>query len=401
MTRSWKSLTTNAKKVCMADFFWNLGRTFPHAILTVFLMGQGCTLTQLAVLQSIYMVVAMLTEFPSGVWADMFSRRLIYLLSLAVLFLSYLLIGFFSRNFTVLCVSYALYGLSVSLKSGTLEAEVILELSQSEEPIKEYSIISSYLLSISSIMGGLIGSLLYPYLHGNIYVISLVLFSIAFFFALSCSFGGKGAVSHSGGHTLCKEIAEGLSIIRGSKILRCILGLLAVSMLFIQPFFQYWQVLYQDINVLEQCFGVLYILFQLCNMIGTAVYGKLKITPSRSIGVLAAIPLIYGAMSLFPWGALVALPLSVIAFYVYGMHLDVLQKQYAPSRHISGFLSLSGTIQNIASIASLFIMAGCINRIGIQWAYFLVFALFAFGAGILQYQLNGIFAQESKKAQER
>lgn len=397
MIRSWKSLTRNAKKVCMADFFWNLGRTFPHAILTIFLMRQGCTLTQLAVLQSIYMVVAMLTEFPSGIWADVFSRKLIYLLSLVVLFLSYLSIGFFSNNFTVLCVSYALYGLSVSLKSGTLEAEVILELSQSEEHIKEYSIISSYLLSISSIMGGLIGSFLYPYLYENIYIISLFLFSTAFFFALSCSFGGKRAVSQSGRHSLYKEIVEGLSIIRDSKALRYILGLLAVSMLFTQPFFQYWQVLYQNSNVPEQYFGLIYILFQLCSVIGTAIYGRLKVRNQQSIVILAIIPVIYGMISLFPWVSLVALPLSVITFYVYGMHLDVLQKQHAPPRHISSFLSLSGTIQNIASIASLFIMASCINKIGIKWAYFIVFILFALSAGILQLLLNGIIAQDIER----
>jgi len=190
-------------------------------------------------------------------------------------------------------------------------------------PFKEYSIISSYLLSISSIMGGLIGSFLYPYLYENIYIISLFLFSTAFFFALSCSFGGKRAVSQSGRHSLYKEIVEGLSIIRDSKALRYILGLLAVSMLFTQPFFQYWQVLYQNSNVPEQYFGLIYILFQLCY--------------------------------------------------------------------------LSGTIQNIASIASLFIMASCINKIGIKWAYFIVFILFALSAGILQLLLNGIIAQDIER----
>ena len=88
MIKEWKRLSNNAKKVCIADFFWNLGRTLPHAILTIFLLYNGCSLTQIAFLQSIFMVVAMLTEFPSGVLADVVSRKKVYLLSMITLFIS-------------------------------------------------------------------------------------------------------------------------------------------------------------------------------------------------------------------------------------------------------------------------------------------------------------------------
>ena len=68
MTKNIKYLTRNVKLVCAADFFWNLGRTFPHAILTIFLLEQGFDLVQIATLQSVFMIVAMVTEFPSGIW---------------------------------------------------------------------------------------------------------------------------------------------------------------------------------------------------------------------------------------------------------------------------------------------------------------------------------------------
>ena len=61
MTKNIKYLTRNAKLVCAADFFWNLGRTFPHAILTIFLLEQGFDLVQIATLQSVFMIVAMVT----------------------------------------------------------------------------------------------------------------------------------------------------------------------------------------------------------------------------------------------------------------------------------------------------------------------------------------------------
>ena len=54
MTKNIKYLTRNAKLVCAADFFWNLGRNFPHAILTIFLLEQGFDLVRIATLQSVF-----------------------------------------------------------------------------------------------------------------------------------------------------------------------------------------------------------------------------------------------------------------------------------------------------------------------------------------------------------
>lgn len=97
------------------------------------------------------MIVAMVTEFPSGIWADLFGRKQIYMAAVVTLFCSYLLIGFFSDHFIVILFAYVLYGLSVALKSGTLEAEVVLEFEKEQRDIKAYSVASSYVMSISSI----------------------------------------------------------------------------------------------------------------------------------------------------------------------------------------------------------------------------------------------------------
>lgn len=388
MIRDWRLLTSNAKKVCIADFFWNLGRTLPHAILTIFLIYQGCTLTKIAVLQSIFMIVATLTEFPSGVLSDIFSRKNVYLLSLVALFISYLLIGFYSHNFIILCVAYVLYGLSVSLKSGTLEAEVILELSNAQKSIKEYSVLSSYVMSVSSIVGGLIGSILYSWINQKIYIISLSLFILSFISAILCSFSKSEREKKEERITLIQEVSKGFSIIKKSQILKYILCLFATSTLFIQPFFQYWQVLYQGNNVPNQYFGMIYVMFQICNIIGTAMYRRIKIERFAIIIILLIIPIVYGIGILFEGGVLFSLPLSVVIFFIYNMHLNVIQKQFAPKEHISGFFSLVGTIENVISIGSLFIMAKCTNIIGVKLAYLVLFVMFSILTVILQEKLE-------------
>lgn len=364
------------KKVCLADFFWNLGRTLPHAILTVFLLYQGSSLTQIALLQSIYMVVVMFTEFPSGVWADRFSRKKIYLLSLIILLLAYLLIGFYSTNYIILCIAYALYGLSVSLKSGTLEADAVLELTEQQKPIKEFSVILSYVTNVSSIIGGLCGSFLYSFFLNKIYFVSIILFAISFIIALSCGFVKEER--NAGALSLKSELKDGYEIIKESDILKYILLLFGIMTLFLQPFYQYWQVLYDENNVPEAYFGIIYVIFQLCGIIGTYIYKHCFNNKKFNAGIiLIIIPLVYALGLLIPNGTTISLILAVIVFNIYSIHIDVVQKENAPAEHISSFFSLAGTVDNIFSIISLFIMAFLTESIGVEQAYLVEFALFA------------------------
>lgn len=380
MTKEWKSLTPNAKKVCVSDFFWNLGRTFPHAILTVFLLKQGYSLSQIATLQTIFMIVAMITEFPSGVVADLMQRKKVYLFSLATLILSYLLIFIFSDNFAVLCISYVLYGFSVSLKSGTLDADVTLELREKNIPIESYSIITSYFISTSSILGGLVGAFLYEYVKQSIYFIAIVIIFIAVLVSMTCHFSvttreRKQDEKHV--DLLVNELKEGYSAVKSNNILKCLIFIFAVSMLFVQPFLQYWQVLYDDNGIPEVYFGVIYLFFQLCNIVSTILFKYIKLDEKKIIINLMLIPVIYGVLCLTKYGPLVGLPIVVILFYMYDLYLEVALKKYAPKETISGFISLIGTIQNFASIGSLYVMVLFINIWGIKFAYLYVFLLFS------------------------
>jgi homoserine acetyltransferase len=72
-------------------------------------------------------MVAHITYLSDEAMEIKFGRKQIYMAAVVTLFCSYLLIGFFSDHFIVILFAYVLYGLSVALKSGTLEAEVVLE----------------------------------------------------------------------------------------------------------------------------------------------------------------------------------------------------------------------------------------------------------------------------------
>ena len=73
---------------------------------------------------------------------------------------------------------------------------MVLEFEKEQRDIKAYSVASSYVMSISSIAGGLLGSLFYEKMHSYMYAISLMLFVLAFLMAALCVFsqtsGQKG-----------------------------------------------------------------------------------------------------------------------------------------------------------------------------------------------------------------
>lgn len=199
-------------------------------------------------------------------------------------------------------------------------------------------------------IGGLFGSLLYGYIQRKIYIISLVFFFISFVSGSLCYFNVLKKEEKMEDKTLYSEVKKGLTIIKRSDVLKFLLYLFAASSLFIQPFFQYWQVLYQSNNIPEKYFGIVYVLFQVCHMIGTAIYKKIEFKRFTSIIILMLIPTTYAILTLFKWGTLVALPLAAVLFFIYSMHLNVLQKQNAPKEFISSFFSATGTIENIFSI---------------------------------------------------
>ena len=397
MIKIFKNLTKKAKLVCLADFFWNFGRTIPHAFLTVFLLTRGHSLVQIAVFQSVYMFTVMFTEFPSGVWADRHSRKNLYIISIFLLFISYSLICLFSSNFYVMVISYILYGLSVSIKSGTLDADVVLEYHNLNLDVKDYSVVSSLVMSISSLCGGLIGSFLYTGFNNLVYLFSLMFFIISFLIAFLIS---KETVSHDNlkyikdyvesgeksSASLFLELKKGFQILKKSKSLLIILCLFATSTFFIQPFYQYWQVLYSQ-RMDAKFFGFLYIAFQGCNILGTAIYKHMKFNISFFLILIFILGII---ASIFTESLYFSLPVAVVLFYTFYQHMDVLQKREVPKKYISTFFSLTGTVENIFSIISLFLMASLIEITSVTFLFGILFSVFAGMSIILIYIHNKI-----------
>ena len=102
----------------------SLTKALPHSILTLILFEKGLTIANIAVVQAMYSLAILLFEVPSGLWADLYSRKQLYILSNIMLLIMCLLI-YYSHNYYLICFIWFLYGVSESINSGTIEATII------------------------------------------------------------------------------------------------------------------------------------------------------------------------------------------------------------------------------------------------------------------------------------
>ena len=84
-----------------------------------------------------------------------------------------------------------------------------------------------------------------------------------------------------------------LKFIFSSKITLNFVLLLFITTIFLQSFYQYWQVLYKSRGIPIKYFGMLYIMFQCCNIIGSFLFKNIKINKISITIILLLMPIIY------------------------------------------------------------------------------------------------------------
>ena len=74
-----KQLHKNIKIFYLATTLTTLAASLPHAVLTVLLFAKGLSLTQIMLIQATYSLVILVSEYPSGLLADLYSKKVLFL----------------------------------------------------------------------------------------------------------------------------------------------------------------------------------------------------------------------------------------------------------------------------------------------------------------------------------
>ena len=122
-----KQLHKNIKIFYLATTLTTLAASLPHAVLTVLLFAvKACHLTQIMLVQATYSLVILVSEYPSGLLADLYSKS--PLLWAKVFLSGMFLLVWLGESFRTILLAWACYGLAMALESGTLDAQLINEL---------------------------------------------------------------------------------------------------------------------------------------------------------------------------------------------------------------------------------------------------------------------------------
>ena len=356
----------------------NFGRTIPHAILTIYLLEAGLTLAQIAYLQIIYMIAIMLFEIPSGYFSDRWSRKYMYIFSIIFLTLAYVLIYLGYSNLYLLMFAWFLYGLSAALNSGTMESELINQIKASNNDIKKLVIWNSYIASISSAVGAIMGSLLYINIGSEMYLITFICFIISLILALLFKVNVETKNNIQGNVTSKPFLKNTIVQLLKDRSTQEIIVAFTLISLFIQPYYQYWQVLFMDKGIPIAIFGIAFVVFQICNVLGAYIYGRINYNDKHSIYVLIVLTIltIITLLNDNPVVFLILFMAVLTLFYIYFQDLSVKLRERSSETNISTLNSLVGTFMNFSSIFVLAAFSVTIEYFSLYYNYIIYFTLF-------------------------
>lgn len=350
-----------------------LSYALPHAILTVLLLSKGISISQILLIQACYSVGIILSEFPSGLISDIWSRKSIYIIAKLFLLVMYLLV-WLSANFWVLAFAWFLYGISAALDSGTLDSEIIVTLKETGQTgIETFVSIDNRIQTFSLLLGSLLGSILYSIIGINIYLLSIVLVSIAigltiFFYRYSTqkSHSDKRVTVHS----LKQQVANSLSEIRHHATIRHLFIIDLISQIFFQTHFQLWQSFLLEKHLKENSFVIFYIIFQ---VISIFAYSTSLSSVSKMFETFNA-KIICGLLAMLPFAllsdnmGLVSLSYVTLVFVFYRLEYmsNAFFNKRVSAENISSLISFKSTVTRLFSMVLLIITSGVLTHVSVS-----------------------------------
>ena len=150
-------------------------------VLTLVLLEKGANLQTLPLLMAVYSLTVLLLELPSGILADMFGRKTVFLISCGSQLISFALL-LISYNLITLVSAIIFLGLGRAFSSGSLDATIIDQalVNGNEDCLPKVTsrlaVLEGAGLAAGSIAGGFAASAFGTY--GSIIIIRLILTAI-------------------------------------------------------------------------------------------------------------------------------------------------------------------------------------------------------------------------------
>ncbi|WP_101001417.1 HP1165 family MFS efflux transporter [Helicobacter pylori] len=333
-----------------ANFLLIIAQSLPHAILTPLLLSKGLSLSEILLVQTFFSFCVLVAEYPSGVLADLMSRKNLFLVSNAFLIASFSFVLFFD-SFILMLLAWGLYGLYSACSSGTIEASLITDIKENKKDLSKFLAKNNQITYLGMIIGSSLGSFLYLKVHAMLYIVGIFLIMLC---ALTIIFYFKekeGDFKSQKSLKLLKEQVKGsLKELKDNPKLKILLVGHLITPIFFMSHFQMWQAYFLKQGVKEQYLFMFYTAFQvisiLIHFLKASSYSQ-KIALSSLVVLLGVSPLLLSNIPYYFIGVYALM----VAFFTY--------MSYCLGYQFSKFVSKN----NISSLSSL--LSSCVRVVSV------------------------------------
>jgi len=238
---------------------------FVASVLVPYFQFRGLELSQILMLQSVFAIVSVLFELPSGYFSDKLGRK--KTLNIAYFALSVAVFIFYNgSSFAILAFAEVAFAFGYALVSGTVSALLYESLDELGEVNKYSKIFGSnnhkalITIAISSIVGGLVAHFIS--LSATV-VLTLIAFSISFILSLFLI-----EVKEINKRGVRDDIKEFKAIFTNKEIIK-IATFISMIFAFNQVAFWYYQPYFKAVGVELLYFGFIFASFQIVASIGS------------------------------------------------------------------------------------------------------------------------------------
>ncbi|MFP5983439.1 HP1165 family MFS efflux transporter [Helicobacter pylori] len=333
-----------------ANFLLIIAQSLPHAILTPLLLSKGLSLSEILLVQTFFSFCVLVAEYPSGVLADLMSRKNLFLVSNVFLIASFSLVLFFD-SFILMLLAWGLYGLYSACSSGTIEASLITDIKENKKDLSKFLAKNNQITYLGMIIGSSFGSFLYLKVHAMLYIVGIFLIMfcaltiIIYFKEKERDFKSQKSLK------LLKEQVKGsLKELKENPKLKILLVGHLITPIFFMSHFQMWQAYFLKQGVKEQYLFMFYTAFQVISILIHFLKAKnysQKIALSSLLVLLGVSPLL---LSNIPY-CFIGVYALMVAFFTY--------MSYCLNYQFSKFVSKN----NISSLSSL--LSSCVRVISV------------------------------------
>ena len=363
-------------------FMRNLMTGIMAPVLMLLLLSRGADIASLSLVLGAFSLTVIITEFPSGVFADLYGRKNAFLLAMALMMASYGLL-LLSQTTALLLPAIILHGLGRAFSSGSIDALALDEASDDAALARtsaRISILESAGLALGALLGGALAGI------GEAYSANLVL-CLALSFALlllsallvrerrtprpAAASKGRGALGQ-----ITLQMRDGLRFMirRGTVRMLFLLGMFTGVVLFAVE--TYWQPALMAMNAPPWLLGVVTSAGFAAVMAGAKLSERLLVRkPNTVIGLmllqkalLGAALLLLALLTRLEWFTAIYL-LLYCTLGGAGVAESILLNRAAPPAQRAGILSLFSFVTQVGGLLASLLGFVITRQAGFQWVW--------------------------------